>query len=108
MRIKSLISLVAVACVLMVAFSPLTARNTPFPEDVKDTKAHPWQDDNQYYDPETRIQIHVPLGPIVISIDVPINWFVSTKSNTQSAANPTRHSVKSARPMSLDKKGDIR
>ncbi len=108
MRIKSLISLVAVACVLLVAISPLTARNTPYPEDVKDNSAHPWQDDNQYSDPENYARINVPLGPIVISINVPVKWFGGVNSKSHTVSNTTKTTLKSAKPMSLDQKGDIR
>ncbi len=74
MRIKSLISLAALACLLMVAISPLIARNTPYPEKIRDNNAHPWQDDNQWVEPLDHTQISIPFGPIVISVDIPADW----------------------------------
>lgn len=108
MRIKSLISLVAIAFVLMVAISPLTARNTPWTENIKDNSAHPWQDDNQYVEPDDFVRINVPIGPIVISINVPVKWFGILTSKSHNVTSTTKTTVETARPMSLDKKGDIR
>lgn len=108
MRIKSLISLVAIACLLMVAISPLTARNTPYPENTRDNTAHPWQDDNQWVDPLDNARINIPFGPIIISIDIPADWLNTLSIKTTNQTNSTTKSVKTARPMSFNKKGDIR
>ncbi len=108
MRIKSLISLVAIACLLMVAISPLTARNTPYPENTRDNTAHPWQDDNQWVEPLDNARINIPFGPIIISIEIPANWLGAPSTKTTNQTNSATKSVKSARPMSLNKKGDIR
>ncbi len=108
MRIKSLISLAAIACLLMVAISPLTARNTPYPENTRDNTAHPWQDDNQWVDPLDNARINIPFGPIIISIDIPADWLNALSTKTTNQTNSTTKSVKTARPMSFNKKGDIR
>lgn len=108
MRIKSLISLAAIACLLMVAISPLTARNTPYPENTRDNTAHPWQDDNQWVDPLDNARINIPFGPIIISIDIPADWLNALSTKTTNQTDSTTKSVKTARPMSFNKKGDIR
>lgn len=108
MRIKSLISLVAVACLLTVTFSPLTARNTPYPDLPRDNAAHPWQDDDQYVGSQNYARINVPLGPIVISVDIPVDWLGGNSNNARVATSPTKKQVKTAKPMSLNQKGDIR
>lgn len=108
MRFKSLISLVAIACLLMVSISPLTARNTPFPENTRDTQAHPWQDDNQYVSPNQVARISIPVGPIIISIDVPLNWLGSLNNKATKQTNTTKKTARTSKPMSFDKKGDIR
>ncbi|MBK7091863.1 MAG: hypothetical protein IPH59_09090 [bacterium] len=108
MRFKSLISLVAIACLLMVSINPLTARNTPFPESTRDNQAHPWQDDNQYVSPDDIALISIPVGPIVISIEVPLNWLGSKTSKATKETNTTKKTVRTSKPMSLNKKGEIR
>lgn len=108
MRIKSFISLVAIACLLMVAISPLTARNTPYPENTRDNTAHPWQDDNQWVDPLDNARISIPFGPIIISIEIPADWLSVFSNKTKNQVNSTPKSVKTAKPMSFNKKGDIR
>lgn len=108
MRFKSLTSLVAIACLLMVSISPLTARNTPFPENTRDNQAHPWQDDNQYVSPDDIELISVPVGPIVITIEVPSNWLKALDTKATKEVNKTKRTARTSKPMSFDKKGDIR
>lgn len=108
MRIKSLISLVAIACLLMVAISPLTARNTPYPENTRDNTAHPWQDDNQWVEPLDNARINIPFGPIIISVSIPADWLAAPSTDIKNQTASTTKSIKTARPMSFNKKGDIR
>ncbi len=108
MRIKSLISLAAIVCLLMVAISPLTARNTPYPENTRDNTAHPWQDDNQWVEPLDNTRISIPFGPIIITIEIPSDWLSVLPTTTKNQTSSTAKTVKSARPMSFNKKGDIR
>lgn len=107
MKIRTIITMLAVFCLLVVSISPLTARNTPYPEKPKDgNTAHPWQDDDQYADPDVPIEINIPVGPIVIRFAVPMKWFTNSVSLTKSQSTTVPVSTqKTSKPMSLNQKG---
>lgn len=109
MRIKRLITMMTIASLLMVAISPLVARNTPYPEKFRgDTAAHPWQDDNQYNVTVPELLVEIPLGPIVITVHIPQSWLTQSATKVPSSTTKSVARVKSAKPMSLDQKGESR
>jgi hypothetical protein len=109
MKIKRLITMLTIACLLVVAISPLVARNTPYPEKFRgDTAAHPWQDDNQYNVSVPELLIEVPLGPIIITVHIPHSWISQYLTKTTASNPKSVTKVKTARPMSLDQKGETR
>ncbi len=108
MRIKSLISLLAVACLLMVTISPLFARNTPFPVRLHGDQAHPWQDDDQLAETEVSVQFTIPVGPIVITISIPAEWIGVNLDKSKVVSRVQARSARTAKPMSLNQKGDTR
>jgi hypothetical protein len=108
MRIKSLISLLGVACLLMLTISPLLARNTPYPERLRGSQAHPWQDDDQVTDEEVTVQFAVVVGPITITVAIPAEWLGVDVNKPRVISHAPTNKVKSPRPMSLNQKGDTR
>ena len=109
MRIKRLITMLTIASLLVVAISPLVARNTPYPEKFRgDTAAHPWQDDNQYNVTVPELLVEIPLGPIVITVHIPQSWLTQSATKVPASTTKSVARVKSAKPMSLDQKGESR
>ncbi len=107
MKLRTLISLLTAASLLLVSMSPAFARNTPY-EPAKDLPtAHPWQDDNQWTDNDDSAVFRVPLGPAVISFTVPVKWIKSLMPKTLRPVSRVE-TPRSAKPVSLNQKGDNR
>jgi hypothetical protein len=107
MKLRTLISMLTAASLLLVSMSPAFARNTPY-EPAKDLPtAHPWQDDNQWTDSDDSAVFRVPLGPAVITFTVPVKWIKSLMPKTiRPVTKP--EVARAPKPVSLNQKGDIR
>ncbi len=105
MRLKAFFSLLLVVC-LLASTASLMGRNTPYPKPHEDDPAsHPWQDDNQWSDDNPNPNpIVFPIGPVVITLDLPSKWIRGLVANSNATPKP-QSNYRTAKPMSLNQKG---
>ncbi len=107
MKLRILVASLTALCLLAVSFVPSFGRTSPYetPKDVP--TAHPWQDDNQFTDQDDSAPYMIPIGPIIVTINLPVKWFSGFTAKPQPTVAKPQFS-RTARPMSSDKKGDLR